>query len=402
MFLQGVCSPFFGRLADRLKADGHHFYRINFNAGDAAYWGNRPAWSFRKDAPALPEFLEAKFHSVKITDLVLFGDRRPVHQAAIDLAKRLGIRVHVFEEGYFRPFWVTLERGGVNAHSPLPRDPDWYRQVGATLPEYGDGTPFHSPFRVRATHDILYHLAGSTNPLLFPGYRTHAPWPAHVEYAGYLRRFSRQPYHERIDRKLLEKLALSEDPFYLLPLQLNSDAQIRDHSSFNDMTAVMAYVMVSFAAHAPGRAKLVIKNHPLDMGFVNYRRIIADLEQRFDLSGRVYYLETGDLMTLLKHASGVVTVNSTVGALALQQNCPTIALSDPVYSLPGLTFQGQLDAFWKNTVPPDAELFRCFRNTVIHTTQVNGGFYCRTGIAMAVKNAVGRLTADRSPLEELL
>jgi hypothetical protein len=27
-----------------------------------------------------------------------------------------------------------------------------------------------------------------------------------------------------------------------------------------------------------------------------------------------------------------------------------------------------------------------FRNTVIHTTQVNGGFYCRAGIRMAVDN----------------
>lgn len=350
----------------------------------------------------LPEFLEAKFRSGKITDLVLFGDRRPVHRPAIDLAKRFGIRVHVFEEGYFRPFWVTLEREGVNAHSPLPRNPDWYRQVGASLPEYGDGTPFHSPFRIRAAHDVLYHLAGSANPLFFPGYRTHSPWPAHVEYAGYLRRFARQPYHERIDRRLVDNLIRSGAPFYLLPLQLNSDAQIRDHSPFADMTAVMAYVMESFAAHAPDRAKLVIKNHPLDMGFVNYRRIIAGLEQRFALSGRVCYLETGDLMTLLKHASGVVTVNSTVGALALQQNCPTITLSDPVYSLPGLTFQGQLDVFWSDTVPPDAELFRRFRNTVIHTTQINGGFYCRTGIDMAVENAAGRLTADRSPLEELL
>jgi len=27
--------------------------------------------------------------------------------------------VHVFEEGYMRPYWVTYERGGSNGHSRL-------------------------------------------------------------------------------------------------------------------------------------------------------------------------------------------------------------------------------------------------------------------------------------------
>jgi hypothetical protein len=43
-----------------------------------------------------------------------------------------------------------------------------------------------------------------------------------------------------------------------------------------------------------------------------------------------------------------------------------------------------------------------FRNTVIHTTQVNGGFYCRAGIRMAVNNCPWLLEPERSPLDELL
>jgi capsular polysaccharide export protein len=54
-------------------------------------------------------------------------------------------------------------------------------------------------------------------------------------------------------------------PYYLLPLQLNSDAQIRDHCRFDDMNGVMEFVLESFATHAAGDARLVIKNHPLDM-----------------------------------------------------------------------------------------------------------------------------------------
>lgn len=31
----------------------------------------------------------------------------------------LGLRVHVFEEGYMRPFWISYERGGSNGNSRL-------------------------------------------------------------------------------------------------------------------------------------------------------------------------------------------------------------------------------------------------------------------------------------------
>ena len=37
-----------------------------------------------------------------------------------DLARRRSLRLHLFEEGYLRPDWITLEREGVNANSRLP------------------------------------------------------------------------------------------------------------------------------------------------------------------------------------------------------------------------------------------------------------------------------------------
>ncbi|MCB1965742.1 MAG: capsular biosynthesis protein [Candidatus Accumulibacter sp.] len=402
LFLQGVCSPFFARLADQLTADGHQVFKVNFNAGDVAYWGLRRAWNFRAELSGLRDFLDDRYRRFDITDQILFGDRRPVHRPAVDHAPALGIRTHVFEEGYLRPFWVTLERDGVNGHSLLPRDPDWFRSVGAKLPDYGDGEPFHSPFRVRAMHDVAYHLAGSANPIVFPRYRSHAPLNAAVEYAGFVGRFSMLHFRKPRDKALIDQLASGGARYYVLPLQLNSDAQIRDHCRFNDMNGVMEFVMESFARHAPGDARLVIKNHPLDAGLVNYRRIIAGLEQRFGLAGRIDYLESGDLGPLLQNAQGVVTVNSTVGFVSLGEGCPTVTLSDPIYNLPGLTFQGPFDDFWTLAFKPERELFRRFRNTVIHATQVNGGFYSSAAIKLAVHNCRRFLEPERSPLDELL
>ncbi|SKA02810.1 capsular polysaccharide export protein [Trichlorobacter thiogenes] len=402
LFLQGVCSPFFACLAERLIRAGHRVHKVNFNGGDAAYWRGASACSFRGRLDGLPAFFKSTFEEHQISDIVLFGDRRPIHRPAVELAQSSGIRVHVFEEGYFRPHWVTLERDGVNAHSLLPRDSAWYREVGK---QFGDGfvaESFQTTLKIRAAHDVLYHLASVVNPLLYPGYRSHAPYIAPLMYAGYVRRFALKPLHERRDSVLVNSLISSQTPYYLLPLQLNSDAQIRDHSNFRDMADVMAFVLASFALHAPADSRLVIKNHPLDMGLVNYPRIIAELEARYAVVGRVDYLETGNLEALVQHARGTVTVNSTVGGVALQYGCPVITLSDPIYNLAGLTFQGELDQFWQDAEPPDQELFRCFKAVVIRATQINGGFYCKRGIELAVQHAVPALTSERSPLERLI
>ena len=402
LFLQGVCSPFFSELAKDLLSEGHRIAKINFNAGDSAYWNGHNAYACKDAIPSLAAFYDHMYAEAEATDIVLFGDRRPVHRPAIEIAQRNGLRIHVFEEGYFRPHWVTLERSGVNAHSPLPRDPAWYRSVGASLKHKQEVSPFSSPFRTRAVHDLLYHLAGLANPLLFPRYKTHAPHVAPVMYAGYIRRFALQPFHIRQDQAAISALIEARTPYYLLPLQLNSDAQIKDHSSFSGMIEVMDYVIQSFALHAPAESRLVIKNHPLDMGLIPYAAMVRQFARTYGVEGRLLFLETGNLELLVMHARGTVTVNSTVGGVALQFNCPVITLSDPIYNLVGLTFQGRLDHFWKQAEPPDQALFDCFKAIVTRATQINGGFYCKQGIALAVKNSLQSLTAEKSPLEELL
>ena len=403
LLLQGPCTPFFGRLAKRLRADGHGVFRIDFNAGDLAYrQGCGTPWTFRGASSALRDFLDEKYRRHGITDQILFGDRRPVHRPAVDHGEACGVRTHVFEEGYFRPHWVTLERDGVNGHSLLPRDPDWFREVVRRLPRDSDATTFRSPFWVRAAHDVAYHVAGALNWALFPRYRTHSSITAPVEYAGYLKRFTMLRLIGQPEWRRVEALARSDARYYVLPLQLNTDAQIRDHSRFAGMAEVIAYVLESFARHAPTDTRLAIKNHPLDMGLVPYGKLIRHQARQVGVADRVDYFEDGNLGPLIEHSCGVVTVNSTVGIVALELGVPTVTLSDPIYNLPGLTSQATLDDFWACPEPPDRDFVGGFRRVVMHATQVNGGFYCRRGISLAVDNSARILTAERSPLEQLL
>lgn len=400
LFLQGVASPFFARLADHLRSRGDQVMRVSFCVGDRLQWGLRRATAFRGASESVTGFLLPRIVAGDITDLVLFGSQRPLHQRAIRLAESLGIRVHVFEEGYVRPNWLTLERGGVNADSPLPRDPAWYLAVDPLLPQHGQGRPAPSDIRVRALHDLAFHLANGLNPLLYRGYRTHRPHSAPTEYLGWIRRFSQLSANRRHDAQQLAELHASGSPFYVLPLQLNGDTQITVHSRYGGMRQLIDTVVRGFAADAPAGTRLVIKNHPLDTGLVDYPAQIRELARELDLRDRVVYLETGLLPALLAHARGMITVNSTAGMIALGQGCPTITLGAAIYDLPGLTFQGRLRDFWSRPTAPDETLFRAFRNTVIHVSQVNGDFYTRQGMALAVGNC-DRLLAEPSPLEVL-
>lgn len=391
LFLQGVISPFFPRLADRLADHGHAVRRVNFCAGDSLVWGRRPAENYRGGLDGLDMFFSRLFDRERVSDLVLFGDERPIHRPAIALARRRGIAVHIFEEGYFRPYWFTLERYGVNANSRLPRTPEWYRAVASRLPAGGNVAETHSRLGVRARHDIVYHLANLLNPITHPGYQTHRPHTAILEYLGWAWRFAPLPWIRRRDARAIARLIERRRRYFLLPLQLNADAQITRHSPYRDMREVMNVTLASFAAHAPVDAWLVIKNHPLDTGLSPYRRHLASIAADLGIADRLLYLETGHLPTLLDHAAGVVTVNSTVGISALLHKIPTLALGEAIYGLPGLTSQGGLDTFWTAAKVPDRELFGAFQKTVIHCTQINGDLYTDWGIAMALDSCVQRM-----------
>lgn len=402
LFLQGSCSHFFMRLADRVARDGHAVRRVVFNVGDWVYWQGRPVAHYRGAQRHYRDFLAGLLDREGVTDLVMHGDSRLIHAEAVKLGVERNLRIHVFEEGYFRPNWITLERGGINGHSRLPDDPDWYRTVGRHLPVAGNGEQVRNPTWLLAVHELAYHLPNIGNYVLYPGYRTHRPYVSAVELGGWAIRFSRLPWLEKRDNETIRRLVDSGQRFYFFPLQLDSDSQIKDHSDYAGMGEVIEEVVRSFAAHAPADRLLVIKNHPHDIGMVNFGREVERLGCELGIGQRIVYLESGNLPILLSHTDGVVTVNSTVGPSALLHHKPVIVLGRAIYDIRGITFQGALSDFWRHCEPPDGNLFRCFRNTVIHATQINGGLYSSHGIALGVRNSMASLYAERSPLDCLL
>jgi capsular polysaccharide export protein len=394
LFLQGMATWFFARLGVALARRGHEVRRINFNGGDRLFWPQPGAVSYRGDLDDWPAFLARRLPEWGVTDIVLFGDCRPLHIAAINVASARGVTVHVFEEGYLRPNWITLEQRGVNGNSTLPRDPTWFRETAIDTPAWDGGRPVVDRFSIRAVNDVLYHATRWILLGLYPRYRSHLLWHPFVEYLGWLRRFALAPLNRRRAAARWRVLAHVERPYYLFPLQLDSDSQIRVHSPFSGMADALEAVITSFARQAPPEARLVIKEHPFDVGIVNLSRVAGRLAQTLRVADRVAYLERGPLETLIERSRGVVTVNSTSGMLALAAGKPVIALGTSIYDLPGLTFQGGLDRFWHEAEPTDPVFFDDFRRVVANRTQINGGFFSAEGLTLAIAGAVDRLERE--------
>lgn len=413
LMLQGPIGPFFARLAVDLREEGATVVKVNFNGGD---WLFSPRGAFesvvnyRGGLAAWPAAFERILVEHQIDTILLFGDCRPVHMPAIAIAKRRAIEIGVFEEGYLRPDYITIERDGVNNYSSLPRDPDFYRRVDTS--DAPRTAAVGSTFRFAARWGALYYCATSLGSPWFSAELQHRPvgWREgrHWVRSGW------RKLRYRISEDKVGKQLLGDDPppFFLVALQTSGDAQVRVHSRFGTVQRFIEHVIRDFAAHAPADTWLVVKHHPLDRGFSDHRALITGLATELGLHGRCHYIHDQHLPTLLQSTLGVVTINSTVGLSAVGEGVPVAVCGDAIYDMPGLTFQGPLSGFWRQAQEqrPEPKLWWAFRCVLIASTQFNGSFYRRlpqVGNASGVfwsKHQVDRRRKPRgrSRLEALL
>ena len=120
LLLQGKMGTFFCRFATFLMGQGKRVHKVNFNAGDALFYRHKDKMSnFRGRQSEFDDFLTKLINDKQLTAVVCFNDCRPYHEIARQVCGRLGVAFFVFEEGYLRPDYITLEEHGINAYSRL-------------------------------------------------------------------------------------------------------------------------------------------------------------------------------------------------------------------------------------------------------------------------------------------
>lgn len=404
VMLQGPHGPFFSRLGRLLEKTGARVWRVGFNRGDQVFWRPRDGFiPFQDRAEAWPDFFAGLVSRQRITDVVLYGDTRPIHAQAIAIARRESLRVHVFEEGYLRPYWISYERGGANGHSRLMRTSvaEMRAALARSETDLPDAPARWGELRQHIFWGALYHWFVMTGNRRFPNFRPHRALTVSQEYRLYLRRLALLPVHAIERRLATARIQHGDFPFHLVILQLEHDASFRAHSPFASMTEFLATVAEGFASGAPSHHHLVFKAHPLEDGRVRLRHEIARLAAAHDITPRVHFIRGGKLAGLLGQARSVVTVNSTAGQQVLWRGLPLRIFGDAVYAKPEFVSNQPLAEFFAHPERPDARAYRDYRRYLLETSQVPGGFYSTRGRRELLRQIIDMMLCEHDPYDAL-
>lgn len=393
LFLQGPHGPFFRQLAGALRAAGAEVWRVGFNRGDEVFWADRATYLPHTGRPEdWPAHLDRLITAQGFTDLVLYGDVRPIHAAAVAAGRARGLRVHVFEEGYLRPYWASYERGGSSGHSRLMTiGLDEMRAAlgDAAQPPLSAAPARWGDMREHVFYGARYHFLVLVGNRRYRAFRPHRGLSVGREFRLHLANLLLMPLH-RIERARAEaRIRRSGFDYHLVLLQLEHDASFQAHGPFARMADFIEAVLAGFASGAPADQHLVFKAHPLEDGRGGLRAAIRAGARRHGLTGRVHYVRGGKLARLLSGARACVTVNSTAAEQALWRGLPVRALGRAVYGKPGLVSDQPLADFFAAPHPPDPEAYRIYRRYLLETSQIPGGYYSARGRRQLVARMAG-------------
>lgn len=402
--LQGPHGPFFHQLAKMLRRAGAEVWRVGFNAGDRAFWFDRKSYlPFQQTAENWPDAFAQICTDKSVTDIVLYGDTRPIHAQAVAYARAVGLRIHVFEEGYLRPFWVSYERDGSNGHSrlmqlsvPEMREALAHSDMDSHLPpsHWGD-------MRQHVFYGALYHWFVMFRNQKYKLFRRHRDLPVSREFFLYLNRLFMTPV-QIIERSIATfRIRHGGFPYHVALLQLEHDSAFQKHSPFSTMTEFLELTIDGFAKGALGHHHLVIKAHPLENGRIPLKREILRLAKAAGVADRVHFVRGGKLARLLNDARSAVTVNSTAGQQVLWRGIPLKVFGDAVYAKPEFVSDQPLPEFFKAARRPDLPAYRDYRKFLLETSQLPGGFYSSRGRKQLLRHVVDMMLSQEDPYDAL-
>jgi len=405
LFLQGPHGPFFSQLACALESYGHATNQIGFNQGDKIFWANKRSFiPFTLPIHAWSGFLQREFREKQITDLVIYNDTRPLHKTAIQAAHAKGINVHIFEEGYLRPYWITYERDGSNGNSKLMS-----LAQSAVVPDHliRDPDPVPAPchwgdMREHIFYGAVYHWCILCANRQFPNFTSHREISIRKEFRLHLKQLVFTP--ARIAARFWANLTLKcrTFPYHLILMQLQHDSAFQNHSPFKTNASFLELTLRSFANNAPPHHHLVIKAHPLEDGRSEIAYHLRRLGTKFGINRRIHYLPGGKLAHVLDPALSVVTVNSTAGQQALWRGIPVKTLGQAIYNHDKFISKQSLDAFFAHPKAPNLQAYKAFRNFLLQTSQIPGGFYSKAGRQQAIAQLAKKMFHPLDPYSAYL
>jgi len=379
LFLQGPMSFFFKQLSLKLEDKCNCSTSMAcFNGGDYIFSRNRLILNkdFNNNLLSIQKYiLNNNIHFI-----FLLGDERKIHSSIIKWIHKHHsyIKIYVFEEGYFRPFYITLEKNGVNNNSDLISKIsfDYLNKINLNdlLTKYVPPKPLKNISKKMHFYAIYYYIAKDLGKYFFPKYKHHKKGNTISEAYYGLVSYLRYLIHKVKDKKYISLIKNDiKKQFIFFPLQVHDDFQIKSHSPFDNVEDSIDTFFYLYAKHK-STEYIVIKHHPMNRGKKNYKGIINKLAYLYNIDkNKIIYVFDLDLKMCLENAKKCVTVNSTVGFSALQTQVPLFVLGEANYKYNFLVLN-EYD-FFNNVFLDNHELYLKYKYLLINKTQLNGSFY---------------------------
>ena len=400
IFLQSPIGPFFSLLAKELKSLGHNVSKINFWGGDIVFYPD--GIPYKDTIENWGKFFTNHCIKNKITDIVLFGDRRPYHERAIESIAQINsdTNIWVFEEGYFRPHWVTLDKYGANNRSSIDLSNIEYNSDNI-LTHTQNPIPIN-PWLKEAIPSILqYYFFGLISKFTgFNNFKYHRLKHPLFEMSNWIIKWGASALKLKDDELLILQARPKLTNHFVLALQLETDSQIRMYSPFKTMKEIMETSMISFKNHAPPNTNLIVKSHPFDEKWKQREAEFKKIAKELDIENRVAFIDNCNVSTFLDNSLGLITANSTLSLFALENNIPVIALGQAFWNVEEITNKKELSAFWSNPEKPNPILFINMKNKIMET-QINGNFYSKEGRDILLKGAVNHILNEKQDTKYL-
>jgi capsular polysaccharide export protein len=378
VLLQGPVGPFFRDLQQSLIDRGFETIKINFNGGDLLFSARLHCIDFVGSPADWSNWLAALVARRRPAAIVLFGDSRPYHVEALRIAHAQQITTWCLEEGYIRPDYVSCERGGNNARSPLRLAPTEAEFVSARQ----DIAVGNAPGAI-AKCAMLYAIGQAIMSHRYRDNVRHRQRTLATEAPRWALSFLRKAAFYRANRRVLQNVLRGRlRNYFVIALQVHDDLNLLRNGNGWSMERLIDETTRSFARYAPPTHVLLFKIHPLDRGHRPYRRLIANAARRFGCQSRVRIADDGPIGPMIRHSDGLITVNSTSGLLALRHGRPLLVLGEAVYSTTELKTSpaadlAELHTFWRLPESAPTEAAGTFLDRLRSESLLSGSFYVR-------------------------
>ena len=375
LFLIGPIGTFFSRLSNFLEENNVKTYKISFPLHEYGFPKLRLI-EFHQDIYLFKNFLKKILIEKEIKHIFMYGNVLIPHREALTLVEELKkediyVNTHIFELGYLRPNYVTLEKNGINYSSGFIKSREFYLKQDSY--QMFPIAKKHARFRIRKIWKAISFINHCfKNYKIVQSEHKLQPKPIYIWYqikGFFLKFFFRFTEHK------LKKKCFFKKKFFLAVLQVSTDSQLTEGSDIKDNKKFLYNVIKDFAK-ANVDCNLVFKHHPRDRGYTNYSNSIKKLSKEFGVYEKVFYIHDYFLSKLFQNSNckGTVLINSTVGYQSIYHSVPLKSLGKAPFNIEGLSDQRNLVSFFKNPLPVDKILFNKFYKYILENSQINGNF----------------------------